>query len=139
MRALFDVNVLVSIYGFPGRLALLLEGIDGKFEHVTSPYIVGRMVEILLRRGIEAEVAAEALLQVWNTSAVRVVPPRSLVEEALRVCSDLDDAKVIAAAVHSNANLLVTGDKFLLAVGEFEGVRIVTLEEFAKVLQLRGK
>jgi hypothetical protein len=42
---------------------------------------------------------------------------------------------VLECAVVANANLIISGDKDLLALGEYEGIRILTprafLEEFA--------
>jgi uncharacterized protein len=48
---------------------------------------------------------------------------------------DPNDDHVLACALEAKANFIVTGDKDLLSLGEFEGVRIVTPRQF---LELRG-
>lgn len=41
-------------------------------------------------------------------------------------CRDPNDDHVLECAVKSGAQLLVTGDKDLLTVGTFQGIRILT-------------
>lgn len=43
---------------------------------------------------------------------------------------DLEDDLVLGTAVAAHADFLVTGDKGLLAIGGYRGVRIVTAEQF---------
>lgn len=45
-------------------------------------------------------------------------------------CRDPNDDHVLAAAVVARAALIVTGDKDLLSLGEFQGVRILTAQAF---------
>lgn len=49
-----------------------------------------------------------------------------------RVCRDPDDYHVVAAAVVVKADLIVTGDKGLLTLSQFQGIRIVTPQAFLK-------
>jgi hypothetical protein len=46
-----------------------------------------------------------------------------------RLAPDPDDDVVIGTAIAANAELIVTGDRTLLAVGVFHGGRIVTVAE----------
>jgi len=48
-----------------------------------------------------------------------------------RVCRDPDDDFILAAALKAGCSHLVTGDKDLLALKQFEGCAIVTPREFA--------
>lgn len=50
--------------------------------------------------------------------------------ESLRVCRDANDDKFLEAAVAGNAAFIVSGDKDLLALDRFRGIRIVTPADF---------
>jgi predicted nucleic acid-binding protein len=52
------------------------------------------------------------------------------------VCQDPDDDVVLAAAVESHASAIVTGDIDLLALGEYEGIAIVTPRAFLDLIDL---
>ena len=48
------------------------------------------------------------------------------------VCRDPDDNKFLEAAVAAKATYVVTGDKDLRAIGEYEGVKIRYPAEFLR-------
>jgi predicted nucleic acid-binding protein len=50
--------------------------------------------------------------------------------EKVSVAIDPDDNKVLEAALEANADFIVSGDKHLLNLKEFKGVRILTAKEF---------
>ena len=52
-----------------------------------------------------------------------------------RVAADPDDDKIISCAVEGQADYLVTGDKLLLQMRQYGGIRIVNAEEFIRVLE----
>ena len=43
---------------------------------------------------------------------------------------DQDDTNILAAAVAANAQVIVTGDRDLLTLNEFEGILIITPTDF---------
>jgi predicted nucleic acid-binding protein len=49
---------------------------------------------------------------------------------AERVCSDPDDDKFLACAVASRTKIVVSGDKHLLAVSGFRGIKVVKPRQF---------
>ena len=51
-----------------------------------------------------------------------------------KVCRDPDDDHILAAAVNAECDFLVTGDKDLLALKKFAGMKIVTPREFAELI-----
>lgn len=51
------------------------------------------------------------------------------------VKSDPDDDIILRAAYDSKADYIVSGDKHLLSLSEFKGIRIVTIEEILKILR----
>jgi hypothetical protein len=54
-----------------------------------------------------------------------------------RIASDPDDDVVVGTALAAKADLLVTGDRPLLSVDKYQGVRIVGVAEALKMLAAR--
>lgn len=51
------------------------------------------------------------------------------------VAPDPGDDKVISCAVEAQADFIVTGDKRLQQLGEYQGIRIINAESFIRVLK----
>jgi hypothetical protein len=52
------------------------------------------------------------------------------------VTEDPKDDPLVACALEGNADYLVSGDRHLLDLGEYKGIRIVSPHEFAAILHL---
>lgn len=57
-----------------------------------------------------------------------VVEPR----EQIRVCADPDDDRFLEAAVAANADVIVTGDRQLLALNPFRSIGIITPADYLR-------
>jgi uncharacterized protein len=55
--------------------------------------------------------------------------------ESVQACRDPKDDKVLELAVNGQAEYIVSGDKDLLVLHPFRGVKIITAEEFLRVIQ----
>ena len=125
MRVLLDTNILVSAVLFGGLPRRLVErALRGDFDVVTSPRLMAEFEEVLARFDLAAAVAAAARSEYEQLASL--VRPRTLP----RAARDPDDNEVLAAAALGGADLIVTGDRDLLVLGEYEGCRIVTAREF---------
>ncbi|HEX8228447.1 MAG TPA: putative toxin-antitoxin system toxin component, PIN family, partial [Chloroflexia bacterium] len=51
------------------------------------------------------------------------------------IASDPDDNKFLECAVAGGADYIVSGDKHLLSLGEYEGIRILSPADFLRVLE----
>ncbi len=135
VRVVFDTNVFVSAFiqpkSPPGRLlAGLIEG--DKFELVLSTAIldeVGRALRYPKVRkrirldddDLDLRVAMLGILSTMVSVSSRTVTG---------VSRDPDDDAILAAAVEGCADYIVTGDQDLLAIGDYQGIRIVTPSAF---------
>ncbi len=138
LRAVLDANVyasaLVKPDGPPGRILHLLLA-DRAFVVVLSRWIIVELRRCLddpkLRKFIRID---DDEIDRWILAieliADMVMPSR----EVRAVADDPDDDHLLAAALEGRAALLVTGDQHVLALREYEGVRIVTPAEFLKIL-----
>ncbi len=125
MRLVLDTNVLVSALHFGGRPRRLLEAVlIGRHQLVGGNAILVELEAVLVdtcrwERGRAAAARSEV-----EAVADMVTPV-----EVPRVCRDPDDDEILAIAVAGDVDVLVTGDSDLLELGEFEGIRIVTVAE----------
>lgn len=66
------------------------------------------------------------------TSADRLADIGTLVEPSgrLSVFRDAPDNRILECAVEGTADAIVTGDKAMLAIGGYEGIRLITLADY---------
>lgn len=107
--------------GPPRRMLELVA--DGAIELVLAEPVLTELRRILeLKLGVQ-EAAVEATLRLLKEIAVEVVPVPDRVDA---VSGDPDDDRILAAAVASQAEILVSGDgKHLLPLSEYAGTRII--------------
>lgn len=136
IRATLDVNVLVS--GFPassGSPAELLERwLRREFELILSEHILIEASEAWEKPYWAARYTAD---QVHNTVALlreraRLVVPAPTVRG---VAEDEEDDLVLATAIAGDAGVLVTGDRYLQALGQYQNVAILSPRQFLEVLE----
>ena len=138
LRAVLDANVyasaLVKPEGPPGKILHLLLA-DRAFEVILSESIL-----VELRRCIDYP-KLRRLISLTGDEIDRWILALELIadmvtpgREVRAIPDDPDDDHLLAAALEGRAAFLVTGDRHVLALGEYEGVRIVTPLEFLRVL-----
>lgn len=127
MRVVFDTNILVSALAFPGGRgeAALQRIIEEQDELVLSKPILDELLGILARKfSRDAEELARVAI-LLSTLATFVRPRRKL-----RVVNDDPDNRVLECALTGRAQAIVTGDRVLLALDNFRGVRLLSLREY---------
>ena len=126
MRVVFDSNVLLAALLFPGgRAAAAVEKIlDGVDDLVLSPPLIREVLSVLAKKFSRDR---EELSRV----AVVLGEMGEIVNPSLRlsVFRDDPDNRILECAVEGHAEAIVTGDKAMLAVGEYEEIRLITLAE----------
>jgi uncharacterized protein len=132
MRAVADTNVVISglLWNGPSR-AVLDRARSGAVDLFTSADLLAELEDVLSRKKFSrrlqlAEISAHELMQGYAALA-RIVRPAPI--EPI-VLADPDDDAVLACALAARAELVISGDEHLLALGQFREVRIVTAVEF---------
>lgn len=128
MRAVFDTNVLISAYVFPGGKpeALYRLVLGGEVELVTTTPLLAEFGRVLQTKfGWEAGRSEEAVRQVARLG--NLVEP---METLAAISEDPADDRILEAATAGAVNHIVSGDRHLLRLGSFRGIRIVTVAEF---------
>lgn len=125
-RVVLDTNVYVSAYGFGGKPAdVVRAAILGEFELVTSPAILRELAEKLVTV-LDFDLAhVEDVVRQIARVAVVVRPT-----ERVRVVSDEADNRILEAAQCAGADHIVSGDRHLLELETWQGIRVVRVAEF---------
>ncbi len=132
-KVVFDTNVWVSAFGFQGRVRSILDpGHHGKFEVAVSPAILEEAARVLGGPKFRFPPGAVAAVEGAIRKLARVVRPTEQLEV---VKADPDDDPVLECAVESGAEIIVSGDRHLLDLGAFRGIRILGPAEFLDELE----
>ena len=127
MRIVIDTNVLVSgvfFGGFPRKI--LSAVVSRKITACATAEIINEYEEIVQemigrKQGHIDSAILSPLIQV-----LEVIEPITHVE----ICRDPDDDKFLGCAKDSHALYIVSGDKDLLVIEEYENIQIMTAKEF---------
>ena len=130
MRLVLDTNVVASAILWGGNPKRLLQARrEKRVELFTSVAMLAELTDILARPKFEKKIAASLLtvdqLVDGYAALTQVVRPTP----TPRIVADPDDDVVIGTALAAKANLIVTGDRGLLDVGAYQGIRIVSVAE----------
>lgn len=125
MKVFLDTNVLISAFTARGLSAELFRYLLAEHEMLT-----GEVNLVELRRVLRARFGAPAD-QIASVEALlrdQTIVPKPTVRPAIRI-RDADDAWVLASALASDAEMLVTGDKDLLVIAKKVAPPILTPRE----------
>lgn len=141
LKVVIDTTVMVS--GFLKRVdggiadELLRFAKQGAFEHCISDDILEELTEVLLRQGRNRrryQYPDSAVVEFCQGLA-RFATVVSDVPEVRGIVRDPSDDKIIACAIAAGADYLITRDKDLLTLQEYEGITIISPEVFLHVLR----
>lgn len=128
MRVLLDTNVLLAAFLTEGVCAkLLLRARKRQFDLVTCPFILHEFERILTRKFSATRAERENARALITEAAAFVAHP---VADPAGRCRDKDDEQVLACALGAEAEYLVSGDKDLLQLKTFKGIRILSPRDF---------
>lgn len=135
MRIVIDTNVVASAVFFGGhpeellRKVLMREVFAVATEEIVEEY--QRTLDYLAEKYKGKEVAI---------SAVPIISAMELIASPTRVeiCRDPDDNKFISCALDGGCYYIISGDKDLLTIQEYSGVKIVTVTDFLAILRNEG-
>jgi putative PIN family toxin of toxin-antitoxin system len=141
LRITLDTNVLVSGFiskhGHPAdilELVIMLEEI----KLVLSEEILEEFQEVLTREEVKARFGFSKPEVVEFVKAIRGVAEIVAIESDFKVVSeDPEDDVVVNTAYDGKADYIVSGDKHLLRLRRFKGVRIVSPTSFLTIVAKR--
>ena len=128
LKVVMDTNVFVSGVFFSGPPYQILNAWQsGEFELVVSQEILDeyrRVGEILAKERPKIDLKP---ILTFVLEHAKVYKPVKLKES---VCEDPDDDKFFACALASGSRVIISGDKHLLKVSNYQGIEVLKPREF---------
>ena len=127
MKVVFDSNILIAALLFPGGRAeeAVTRILEERDELVLSLPIIREVVSVLASKFSRDKEEISRVAVVLGEMGTIVAPTRRLA-----VFRDKPDNRILECAVEGKAEVIVTGDKAMLAVGRYEGIRLISLAEY---------
>lgn len=129
MRVVIDTNVIISGIFWPGNSKQILNLVRRrKFVYLASQSMLSELRDVLTRPSKSFHLdqnEVEKVMGVVN-SLTEVVSAQNHVN----VCRDDDDNRVLECAIDGKANFIVSGDRDLLDLKQFQGIRIISVADF---------
>lgn len=129
MRVVFDTNIFISAFivpGSQGERAFLLAR-RNCFALCTSVAILTETARKLREKFAQSEKDIKEALKLISRSAEVLKP-----EVEVDLLEDTPDNRILECAAAARADLVVTGDRHLLALKKFEGIPIVRLVDLLR-------
>ncbi len=128
MRAVIDTNVLLSGLIWHGAPRALIQQVrTGALTLISSPVLIAELADVISRAKFRTLLARSNTDPEQMLAEIRllveIVDPPLLSEQVSR---DPDDDAVLALAVATRPDLIVSGDLDLLTLGTYGGIPIVT-------------
>lgn len=130
-RIVLDTNILISAYVFGGKPETVFNKVvEEELQSIASQVLVSELLDVLRKKfRVSKSRILEIKEEIENMSEM-VFPT-----ETLRITKDDDDNRVLEAAVEGECNYIITGDKELLNLGAYRGIKILTAAQFLKILE----
>ncbi len=131
MKIVCDTNVLVSgilfQQGYPRQILILIS--NGTIANFTSPALLTEIEEVLCRPKFQSKIKEVAsVISLFRDTFELIYPSQTFHV----VMEDPDDNKVLDAAYAASVDFIVSGDKHLLSLKQWENISILSPAQFVK-------
>ena len=128
LRGVFDNNALVSAVLLSGIPRRAFDKLLNNGTVLVSVPVLLELADVLNREKFDKYVTHDERMR-FIVSFLKVAEMIEI-SETITVCRDPKDDKLLELAISGSASFLVTGDKDLLVLNPFRGVKIISPREF---------
>jgi putative PIN family toxin of toxin-antitoxin system len=127
MRVVFGTNIYISAFVISASQAekAILKTIRGEDLIIISREIIEEVLRILSKKFSRSKEAISRTALYLESIAEFVTP-----SERVNVLEDEPDNRIIECALSGKVDIIVTGDKEMLKLKEFRGIKIISLREY---------
>jgi len=136
MKITADTNVLVSATFWYGNSFKIIEKAENKeIEIVLSKDIIKEFADVLNSEEIQNKIKNKNLEM--KKTVEKIVSISAIVEPKNKfnfIEEDPDDNKIVECGFEGKVDYIISQDNHLLKKKEFKGIKIISPEEFLKIL-----
>jgi len=127
MKVVFDTNIFISALVIPGVQAekainRIADGID---TLLISKPIINEVLSVLSRK-FSHDAEAISRVAVYLAELAIIVHPKKTVH----ILKDESDNRILECAISGKADVIVTGNKEMLELDDYIGIKIISLKEY---------
>lgn len=127
-RAVIDTNTLISAFGWEGKEKEVFRNLlDEKFQLIICEKQLEELRRVLNypKFDLNEDERTRLLSLIYNIcNIVDITGNLRVIEE------DTEDNMILESAVEGKADFIISGDKHLLKLKEYNGIKILTASEF---------
>jgi hypothetical protein len=133
MRIVIDTNIWISFLF--GKVVSGLEKLinNDKIEIISSDEQIQEIFEVISRPKLRTLLNITDIRRLYHFFQLKV--QKVQIKNDLRVCRDPKDDFIIETAIIGKADYLITGDKDLLILDPFQKLRIISYNDFEKMIK----
>src|SRR3989344_8450753 len=141
MKITLDTNVILSSTFWFGDSSKIMEMVEkGETELILSEDIIEEYKDVLNYEEIQDKIKNKNLEMQRTVEEIitlsKIVEPKNKFDV---IKEDSDDNKIIECAVEGKVDYIISQDKHLLDIKEFQGIKIITPKDFLIKKNYRDK
>ena len=129
MRVLVDTNVIVSGLIAKGMCFEILEDLIYSHTPIITPYILSECKNVLLTKFHLSMATVKSQILVIERHFYK----GQSATDVINACRDPKDNQILADAVLNKVDFILSGDKDIISLGSFEGIRMISPKEYWKI------
>lgn len=135
LRIVLDTNVIVSAIIFNGKPRAIYDFVlNERYRTITSSTLISELTGILIKK-FSFSLAEINLIEYQIREIFEVVHPKESINEV----RDVDDNRVLEAAIAGKCQYIITGDRDLLDLKSYHQIKILTPSDFLELLDRKQK
>ena len=134
MKVVFDTNIYISAFAIPGGKAekAYLFAIKGYYDLYTSTAILSETTQKLkIKFGWQDKQIIHFLKTIAKVASV--IKPKS----TIHILTDEPDNRILECACEAKVDYIITGDKHLLMLKQFQEICIISLANFINLFSFQ--
>lgn len=130
-KVVVDTNVFISGILYGGNPQSIIEAwLNNKFIFCLSPQLKAEIISKLKKKFSLPISAIKTIEEVLDTKTEKYIPKKKLF-----VCKDIQDNFLLELALEAQADYLISGDKLVLKLKQYEKTKILSPRDFLKLLE----